>query len=597
MAYLEQSANLSDVPDKPLALKTLADAGGEIGKASVTAPAAPAVHASLDRWLTRDGCLDFRRFVGPTPANGLVIDTALQDAFDEANALPQQSRRILMPAARFVLENTVTSGVNEQSGLVGIPGSRIEMQQTGPGIHVRGQFFRIFNMSFLGNNSGGQCALEFRKNADAPSNEVNVDVDATILNCGFTNFVSSVIFYGRGLLARQSGFGGCTYGFDLHWPESPVGADPDPATGWRAMVVEATRAHAISAVVRGIGVDSQHLRLRLAGTEADVGRALFNGGCSNSEFIDNIMSGADGAVTISIGRGGKGNRFIGNRFSADAATPANRAIRYYGDAVFENVSIDGTFSGYASAPIQSQVGAKNVRIRGNFWGNGTAAPGQYDIEITGSAAGLDVEATFGARATTGGACVRVSGAVDAYSRVTGMKEGGRAMLDAGSISGNPLIEYEPNVYRGTITARHHLAPEFVAHNTRNSSWEPGLQPVGRFVVRTSDTSHAGGPGEAGSFEVHAATAAGDETFAEVKVSGPASRNISSCRFYWNGVGPLADNDKSLGFASARWATVHAVNLTGAFPGPYADDAAAGTAGVPIGGTYRKTGGVLAWRQA
>lgn len=33
-----------------------------------------------------------------------------------------------------------------------------------------------------------------------------------------------------------------------------------------------------------------------------------------------------------------------------------------------------------------------------------------------------------------------------------------------------------------------------------------------------------------------------------------------------------------------------------FPGPYASDAAAATAGVPLNGTYRKTGGAVSWRQ-
>jgi len=32
-----------------------------------------------------------------------------------------------------------------------------------------------------------------------------------------------------------------------------------------------------------------------------------------------------------------------------------------------------------------------------------------------------------------------------------------------------------------------------------------------------------------------------------------------------------------------------------FPGPYADDAAAATAGVPVNGAYRKNGGSVAWR--
>lgn len=33
-----------------------------------------------------------------------------------------------------------------------------------------------------------------------------------------------------------------------------------------------------------------------------------------------------------------------------------------------------------------------------------------------------------------------------------------------------------------------------------------------------------------------------------------------------------------------------------FPGPFADDAAAATGGVPVNGAYRKTGGTVAWRQ-
>lgn len=33
-----------------------------------------------------------------------------------------------------------------------------------------------------------------------------------------------------------------------------------------------------------------------------------------------------------------------------------------------------------------------------------------------------------------------------------------------------------------------------------------------------------------------------------------------------------------------------------FPGPFADDAAAATGGVPLNGAYRKTGGTIAWRQ-
>lgn len=32
-----------------------------------------------------------------------------------------------------------------------------------------------------------------------------------------------------------------------------------------------------------------------------------------------------------------------------------------------------------------------------------------------------------------------------------------------------------------------------------------------------------------------------------------------------------------------------------FPGPFADDSAAATGGVPVNGAYRKTGGSLAWR--
>ncbi|MFD1704731.1 hypothetical protein ACFSCV_17125 [Methylopila henanensis] len=41
--------------------------------------------------------------------------------------------------------------------------------------------------------------------------------------------------------------------------------------------------------------------------------------------------------------------------------------------------------------------------------------------------------------------------------------------------------------------------------------------------------------------------------------------------------------------------VKAAALEGVFPGPYASDAAAASAGVPVNGTYRKTGGTLAWR--
>ena len=56
-----------------------------------------------------------------------------------------------------------------------------------------------------------------------------------------------------------------------------------------------------------------------------------------------------------------------------------------------------------------------------------------------------------------------------------------------------------------------------------------------------------------------------------------------------------DNTYDLGLGNKRWRNIHGVNYIGSVPGPYANDAAAAVAGVPINNLYRVTGGSVAWR--